>query len=321
MNLTRIVCTALLGLPMALNAAAQSFPSKPVHVIVGYTAGGAVDVIARGVGQQLAASMGQPVIVENKPGAATNIAVKALIDSPPDGHTMLMAANALAANVSLFQPPPFDVARDMVPVAMVGRVPVVIATLADSPLNTLAKAVAAARAQPNTLTFGTPGNGSTPHLAMELFARTAGVSMTHVPYKGGAPAITDVMGGHVALVTVNALEVLPHVKSGKLRVLAVMTASRSPVLPDVPTVAESGYPGFEAAVWYGLVAPAATPAAVVARLNADVQKALASPAVKALLSSAGGEVAPGTPQQFGALLQSEQARYGKLIREAGIKLD
>jgi tripartite-type tricarboxylate transporter receptor subunit TctC len=198
---------------------------------------------------------------------------------------------------------------------------VVIATLADSPLNTLAKVVAAARAQPNTVTFGTPGNGSTPHLAMELFVRAAGVSMTHVPYKGGSPAITDVMGGHIALVAVNALEVLPHVKSGKLRVLAVMSASRSPVLPDVPTVAESGYPGFEAAVWYGLVAPAATPAAVVARLNAEVQKALASPTVKSLLSSAGGEVSPGTPEQFGAMLHSEQLRYERLIRAAGIKLD
>lgn len=321
MNINRFALLVLCGLSIALNTTAQPFPSKPVRILVGYSAGGAVDVLARGVGQQLGASLGQPVIVENKPGAATNLAVKALIDSAADGYTLLMAANALAANMALFQPPPFDVTRDMVPVAMVGRVPVVIATLWESPLTTLAKAISAARAQPNTLTFGTPGNGSTPHLAMELFERAAGVSMTHVPYKGGAPAITDVLGGHVALVAVNALEVLAHVKSGKLRVLAVMSTNRSPVLPDVPTVAESGYPGFEAAVWYGLVAPAGTPAAVVARLNADVQKALASPGVKSLLSSAGGEVVPGTPEQFGSLLQSERLRYQKLIREAGIKLD
>lgn len=321
MNLARTCCTVLLGLSIGVPAAAQSFPSKPVRIIVGYSAGGAVDILARGVGQQIAVTLGQPVVVDNKPGAATNIAVKALIDSPADGHTLLMAANALAANVSLFQPPPFDLARDMVPVAMVGRVPVVIATLADSPTNTLAKLVAAARARPNTITFGTPGNGATPHLAMELFARAAGVSMTHVPYKGGAQAITDVIGGHVAVVAVNALEVLPHVKSGKLRVLAVMSANRSPALPEVPTVAESGYPRFEAAVWYGLVAPAATPVAVVARLNAEVRAALAVPAVKALLASAGGEVEPGTPEQFGALIQAERARYEKLIREAGIKPD
>ena len=321
MTLQRIALATLAGLALCASAGAQTFPSKPVHIVVGYSAGGAVDMVARGVGQQIAASLGQPVIVENRPGAATNLAIKAVADSPPDGHTMLMAANALAANMSLFQPPPYDLARDFAPVAMIGRAPVVIAALASSPIDTLAKAVAAARTQQHTLTFGTPGNGSTPHLAMELFARTAGVSMSHVPYKGGAPAITDVMGGHVALVAVNALEVLPHVRSGKLRVLAVMSAKRSPALPDVPTVAESGYPNFEASVWYGLVVPAATPAATIARLNAEVQKALASPTVKALLTSAGGEVMPGEPGQFGALLQSERARYEKLIREAGIKAD
>jgi tripartite-type tricarboxylate transporter receptor subunit TctC len=321
MNTTRIVATLLLGLAFGLPAGAQPFPSKPVRIIVGYSAGGAVDVLARSVGQQLAASLGQPVIVDNKPGAATNIAVRALIDSPADGHTLLMAANALAANVSLFQPPPFDLTRDIVPVAMVGRVPVVIAVPADSALNTLARLVAAARAQPNTVTFGTPGNGSTPHLAMALFERAAGVSMTHVPYKGGSQAITDVMGGHVSAVAVNALEVLPHVKSGKLRVLAVMSAGRSPALPEVPTVAESGFPRFEAAVWYGLVAPAGTPAAVVARLNAEVQKAVTSTAVRQQIAAAGGEVVSGPPEQFGAFLQAERQRYEVLIREAGIKPD
>jgi tripartite-type tricarboxylate transporter receptor subunit TctC len=321
MTILRIAIFALLGLTAGLPAAAQTFPSKPVRILVGYSAGGAVDILARAVGQQLATSLGQPVIVENKPGAATNIAIKSLIESPADGYTLLMAANALAANVSLFQPAPYDLARDVAPVALVGHVPVVLATLASSPIDTLAKAVAAARAQPNTLTFGTPGNGSTPHLAVELFARTAGISMTHVPYKGGAPAITDVLGGHTALVAVNALEVLPHVKSGKLRVLAVMSAQRSPVLPDVPTVAESGYPGFEASVWYGLVAPAATPPPVLARLNAEVQKALASPSVVALLTSAGGEAAGGSPEQFKSMLQAERSRYEKLIRAAGIKPD
>jgi len=321
MKLPRIALAALAGLALCASAGAQTFASRPIHIVVGYSAGGAVDMVARGVGQQVAASLGQPVIVENKPGAATNLAIKAVADSPPDGHTMLMAANALAANMSLFQPPPYDLARDFAPVAMIGRVPVVIAALASSPIDSIAKAVAAARAHPNTLTFGTPGNGSTPHLAMELFVRAAGVSMSHVPYKGGAPAITDVMGGHVALVAVNALEVLTHVKSGKLRVLAVMSAQRSPALPDAPTVAESGYPNFEASVWYGLVVPAATSGETIARLNAEVQKALASPTVKSLLTSAGGEVTPGAPERFGALLQSERARYEKLIREAGIKAD
>lgn len=321
MNMTRFSFILALGLAIWLPAAAQTFPSKPIHIIVGYSAGGGVDILARTVGQQLAAELKQPVIVENKPGAATIIAVKALIASPPDGYTLMLTANALAANPSLFQPPPFDPVRDIVPVAMVGRVPVVIATGADSPINTLPKLIAAARAKPGVITYATPGNGSTPHLAMALFAREAGIALTQVPYKGGAPAITDVIGGHVALIAVNALEVLPLAKSGKLRILAVMSAERTPVLPDVPTIAESGYPHFEAAVWYGLIAPAGTPAAVVAQLNAATQRSLASPDVKERLSTAGGEVNPGKPEQFGDLIRHELVRYEHLIREAGIKPD
>lgn len=321
MNIRRIALVLALALSTALPAVAQTFPSKPIHILVGYSAGGAVDILARSVGQQLATEMGQPVIVENKPGAATNIAVKALIASPPDGYTLMLAANALAANMSLFQPAPFDTRRDITPVALVGRVPVVIATRADSPLNTLAKLVAAARAKPGTVTYATPGNGSTPHLAMALFAHEAGISVTQIPYKGGTQAITDVIGGRVDVVAVNALEVLPLARGGKLRVLGVMSAKRTSVLPDVPTVAESGYPGFEASVWYGFIAPAGTPAAVVSRLNAAVQKALATPAVEQRLSSAGGQVEPGTPAQFGALVESERVRYERLIREAGIKPD
>ena len=300
-------------------ALAQS--GKPLRILVGYSAGGAVDALARIVGQQIAATSKETVIVENKPGAGTNIAVKALIDSPPDGQTLLMAANALAANGALFDPPPFDIARDIVPVAMVGRVPVVIATSVESKIDSLAKLIDAAKKQPHTVTYATPGNGSTPHLAIGLFERTAGISLLHVPYKGGAPAIADVLGGHVMLVAVNVLEVLPLVRGGKLKVLAVMSKSRTSVLPDVPTVAESGYPQFEASVWYGLVAPAKTPPAVVARLNAQVQQALASPMVKQMLADAGGEAFPGTPEQFGTFLQSERARYEKLIRDAGIKPD
>jgi len=312
-----------LGAPLAgaWPIAAHAEGGKPLRILVGYAAGGAVDVLARAVGQQLALSLAEPVIVENKPGAATNIAVKALIDSPPDGQTLLMAANALAANGALFDPPPFDVSKDVVPVAMIGRVPVVIATSADAKLDTLAKVIDAARRQPRTITYASPGNGSTPHLAMGLFEKTAGISLLHVPYKGGAPAISDVLGGHVSLVAVNALEVLPLAKAGKLKVLAVMSPKRSPVLPDVPTVAESGYPKFEAAVWYGLVAPARTPPAVVARLNAAVRQAIATPAVTQKLVEAGGEATPGTPEQFAALIESERVRYEKLIREAGIKPD
>ena len=321
MKLPRIALAALAGLALCASAGAQTFASRPIHIVVGYSAGGAVDMVARGVGQQVAASLGQPVIVENKPGAATNLAIKAVADSPPDGHTMLMAANALAANMSLFQPPPYDLARDFAPVAMIGRVPVVIAALASSPIDSIAKAVAAARAHPNTLTFGTPGNGSTPHLAMELFAHAAGITLSHVPYRGGAQALTDVMGGQLQLVALNALELLPHLRSGKLKAIASLSANRSPVLPDVPTISESGFPGFEAAVWYGLLAPAGTPKAIVTQLNAATQRALQSAEVKERLSAAGGEVVPGTPEAFGTYLHAERVRYEKLIRAANIKAD
>jgi len=306
---------------MPAPAQAQAFPNKPIRILVGYTPGGAVDAVARSVGQQLSMTLGQPVIVENKPGAATNIAIKTLTSSPPDGYTLLLAANALAVNPSLFQPPPYDLAHDIAPVALVGRVPVVFAVAADSPIDSLARLIADAKAKPGTLTFATPGNGSTPHLAMEFFERTAGISLQHVPYKGGAQALTDVMGGQVQLLAINLLEALPLARGGKLRVLAVLSPQRSSVLPAVPTVAESGFPGFEASVWYGLVAPAGTPPAILAQLHAATQKALATPEVKERLASAGGEVLPGNQALLATLIANEQARYGKLIREGNIKPD
>lgn len=269
----------------------------------------------------MATILGQPIIVENKPGAGTNIAVKALIASPPDGYTLMLAANALAVNPTLFQPAPYDLERDVTPVSLVARVPVVAAVREDSEWRTLQQLVSAAKAKPGTLSVATPGNGSTPHLAMELFQHTAGVSLRHVPYKGGAPAITDVIGGHVDVVAVNALEASPLAKAGKLRVLALMSPERAAVLPGVPTVAESGYPGFEASVWYGFVAPAGLPKPVLTKLHEAVQKALESPEVRDQLAAAGGVPLPGATERFDKLLKSDAVRYGKLIREAGIKPD
>ena len=302
-------------------AFAQTYPTKPVKIIVGYAPGGAVDIVARTVGQSMAGSLGQAFIVENKPGAGTNIAVRSVIDAAPDGYTLLLAANALAANMALYQPAPFDAERELVPISLVGRVPVVIAVNAQAGYASLASVITAAKAKPGELSFATPGNGSTPHLAVELFTRAAGIKLMHVPYRGGAPAITDVMGGQLPLVAVNALEALPHVKSGKLKVLAVMSPTRSTIFPDVPTIAESGFLGFEAAVWYGFVAPAATPKPIVAQLHAEVQKALQTKEVRERMASVGGEVIPGSAEQFGALIKSERLRYEKLVREANIKPD
>jgi tripartite-type tricarboxylate transporter receptor subunit TctC len=314
-----LAAVAVFAAPLL--ASAQAYPAKPVKVVVGYSAGGAVDAVARTVGQAMSASMGQTFVVENKPGAGTNIAVKSVIAAEPDGYTLMMAANALAANMALYQPAPFDAERDLVAVSLIGRVPVVIAANAGAPYANIQQLIAAARARPGSISFASPGNGSTPHMAVEFFKRAAGISLLHIPYRGGSQALTDVIGGQLPLVAVNALEVQPHVKSGKLKVLAVLSTNRSAIFPDVPTIAESGFPGFEASVWYGLVAPAATPKAIVTRLHAEVQKALQTKEVRERMTQVGGEVLPGSAEMFAALIRSERQRYEKLVREANIKPD
>jgi tripartite-type tricarboxylate transporter receptor subunit TctC len=323
MNIERRAFLAASGVALVAPASAwaQAYPARPVKIVVGYSAGGAVDTVARAIGQAMSANLGQSFVIENKPGAGTNIAVKSVIDAPADGYTLMLAANALAANMALYKPMPFDAERDLVPISLVGRVPVVIAANAALPIDSLAKLIAEAKAKPGALAYATPGNGSTPHMAVEFFERAAGISLQHVPYRGGSQAITDVIGGQVPLVAVNALEVQPHARSGKLKVLAALSPNRTPVFPDVPTIAESGFPGFEASVWYGLVAPAATPKPIVAQLHAAVQKALQTKEVRERMTAVGGEVLPGTAEQFGALIRSERQRYDKLVREANIKPD
>jgi tripartite-type tricarboxylate transporter receptor subunit TctC len=280
-----------------------------------------VDAVARAVGQALSTSLGQAFVIENKPGAGTNIAVKSVIAAEPDGYTLMMAANALAANMALYQPAPFDAEKDLVAVSMVGRVPVVIAANMQAPYANIAKLIETAKAKPGSIAFGSPGNGSTPHMAIEFFERAAGITLQHVPYRGGAQALTDVIGGQLPLVALNALEVQPHVKSGKLKVLAVLSPKRSVIFPEVPTIAESGFPGFEASVWYGLVAPAATPKPVVDKLHAEVQKALQTQEVRDRMTAVGGEVLPGPADMFTQLIKSERQRYERLVREANIKPD
>ncbi len=318
---SRRALIAAAAFAMVGSAFAQAYPDKPIKLVVGYPAGGAVDIVARTVGQALSTSMGQPVVIENKPGAGTNIAVKSVITAAPDGYTLMLAANALAANMSLYQPAPFDAEKDLVLISQVGRVPVVIAANPAAPFSNVAQLIAAAKAKPGSVSYASPGNGATPHMAVELFAKAAGISLQHIPYRGGGPAITDAIGGQIPLVAVNALEALPHVKSGKLKVLAALSANRTSIFPDVPTIAESGYPGFEASVWYGLVAPAGTPKAITDKLHAEIQKALATADVKARMTGVGGEVTPGSSTQFATLVRSERQRYEKLIRETGIKPD
>lgn len=316
-----VFTAAILAIGAAPGAMAQTYPSKTVKILVGFAPGGAMDIVARTVGQKLAEGLGQTVIIENKPGAASNIAIRQLIESPPDGYTVMLVANGLTANPLLYTQQPFDPNTDVVPISLVARLPVVIAAGGKSELSTLQKVIDASKARPGSVNYGSPGQGSTPHLATELFARGAGIELTHVPYKGGKPAIADVLGGQLPLVAVNAVEVLPLVKDGKLRVLAALSAQRVSTLPDAPTIAESGYPGFEASVWHAFIAPKGTPPAIVARLNAEIHKALADPVVKERLANLGAEVSPTTPQELATLVRTEYERYGKLIREANIKVN
>ena len=310
--------------PLGAWAAGSGSPAPegdPLRILVGYAAGGAVDTLARLVGTALARSLKQPLVVEDRPGAGGNLAAKLMLQSRADGRTLLLAANALAANVSLYQPAPFDLERDFAPVGMIGRVPVLIAVGADSPLHSLSDLLRSARHKPQELTFASPGIGSTPHLAMLQFEHAARVDLRHIPYKGGAPAIADALAGEVDCVAVNALEVVDLARSGRMRVLALMRPRPSAVFPGVPTIAQSGYPGFAASVWYGLVAPAGTPPATVLRLNAALRQALADPAVRRVILGAGGEIDPGTPAQFGQWLLSERARYAALIHDESIRTE
>lgn len=310
---------AVLTLVAAPGATAQAFPAKPVKILVGFAPGGAMDIVARTVAQKMSPAIGQPVLVENKPGAASNIAIRQLIDSPADGYTIMLVANGLTANPLLYKDQPFDPSADVVPITLVARLPVVVAVNAASEISSVKKLIEVSKARPGSVNYGSPGSGSTPHLAVEAFARAAGIGLTHVPYKGGAPAITDVLGGQLPMVAVNAVEVLPHVKAGRLRVLATLSAERVSTLPDAPTIAESGFPGFEASVWHAFIAPSATPPAIVEKLREAIHRALAAPDVKERLAGLGAVVSPGTPQELAELVRTEHERYGKLIREGGIK--
>lgn len=321
-QLTRVAAVSAavaLSLGAAPAALAQAYPSKTLRILVGFAPGGAMDIVARTVGQKMAPSLGQAVVIENKPGAASNIAIRQLIESPPDGYTVMLVANGLTANPLLYTQQPFDPNADVTPISLVARLPVVIAANPKSEVASLAKLVEISKAKPGSVNYGSPGNGSTPHLAVELFARGAGIQLSHVPYKGGKPAIADVLGGQLPLVAVNAVEVQPLWKDGKLKVLAALSAQRVATMPDVPTIAESGYPGFEANVWHAFIAPKGTPPAIVERLKAEIHKALADPEVRERLANLGAEVSPSTPQELAALVRAEHERYGKLVREAGIK--
>jgi tripartite-type tricarboxylate transporter receptor subunit TctC len=315
---TTVAMLSMVAAAIAFPAGAQTFPSKPIKIVVPFAAGGAVDVVARVVGQRISDQVNQPVIVDNKPGGHANIGADFVAKSPPDGYTLLLGANGLASNMTLHKNIPFDTLRDFAPVAGVGYAPLVFVVPAASPARTLQEFIAMARAKPGEFTYGTAAAGGSGHLATELLKSEAKFDALHVPYKGGAPALTDLMGERISFMLLNPIEVVPHVKSGRLRALAVSSPKRLPMLPDVPTFKEAGISGFEASVWWGFVAPAKTPKDVVARLESEVLKALENDAVRDKLVSLGAVVEPMNSAQFGQFLKSEVDKWARVIKSAKI---
>ena len=311
------------ALAFALHAGAQeAYPAKPIRLVVPFPPAGGTDVLSRAVAQSIATSNKWTIVVENRPGAGGNIGLEAAAKSPPDGYTIAMGQTAnLAVNPALYAKMPFDPLKDFAPIALVSSQPLVLVVAAHSPHKSLKDVVDAAKAKPGALNMGSAGNGTIGHIGGELFQRRAGVKFAHIPYKGAGPVVTDLMGGSVDLFFANTQSVAGQIAGGKLRAIAVASPKRLEILPDVPTIAEQGYPGFEAATWSGLVAPAATPKPIVDRLNAEVVKALNSPETRQKLRDDGSTPLGGTPQQFADFLKAEHAKWGAVVREAGIKLD
>jgi tripartite-type tricarboxylate transporter receptor subunit TctC len=317
------ISAAAAAFPTLSNLAlAETYPSRTVRIIVATSAGGTTDIVARLLGQWLADKLGQSFIVENRTGCGNNIGTEAAARSPADGYTLFMGTvGTHAINQSLYKKMPFDPIKDFAPLSRVAMVPNLLVANPSQPFKNVKEMIAYAKAHPGKINFGSSGNGSSIHLSGELFKQMAGVDMQHVPYRGSAPAVSDLLGGQISVMFDNMPSAIPHVKGGKLRALAVTTAKRSPALPDVPTIAEAGVPGYEATSWFGLLAPAGTPAPVVAKLNASILKALADPEVKKKLAEQGAEPFGEKPEQFAAFIQSETLKWGKVVKESGASLD
>ena len=310
-------------LALAGPAAAQDYPAKPVRVIVPYVAGGNADIWARTLSQKLTESMRQAFIVENKPGANGGIGTDFVAKSAPDGYTLLaVASGPIVVNPVLYSKVTYDPVKDLAPVAQCAVYQYVLVTRSDSPYKTIGDLVAAAKANPGALAYGSTGIGGGNHLAAELFGLTTGTRFNHIPYKGSAPALADLLGGQLAFMFDTVLTSVPHIRAGKLRAFAVSSAKRAPSLPEVPTMQEAGFRGFDMSQWQGILAPAGTTPEVVKKLNAEIVKAMHAPDVHERIAVQGGnDIVTGTPEEFAALIRADLERYGRLIREAKIKAE
>jgi tripartite-type tricarboxylate transporter receptor subunit TctC len=321
-TMIRILLAALCLVSASLSVAAQNYPDRPVRIIVPFAAGGGSDVVGRAIAQKLSEKLGQSFVVENRTGAGGSLGATQVARAPADGYTLLLGSNSeiaqypnAAANV------PYDSQRDFAPIAMLATVPLALVVAENLPVKTVQELLAHARQNPGKLNYGSAGPGSTTHLAMALFASMTGTTMTHVPYRGSAPVVTDLLAGNLQLAIPTMPTVLPHAAGGKLRILAVSTAKRATALPNVPTIQESGVAGYATGLWTGLLAPANTPRAIVTQLNAAATEALASPDVKETLARQGAEPAGGTPEQFAEEIRRELAVWKDVVKQTGIRID
>jgi tripartite-type tricarboxylate transporter receptor subunit TctC len=315
------VLSAAAAAVLPAAALAQGYPSKPVRIIVSFAAGGLTDTIARTIQPRLQASLGQPVVIENNGGAGGTVAEALVAKSAPDGYTVMMSADSVTANMHLFRNLSYDALRDLQPVSMLARVPLVLIVHPAVPASSVQEFVAHARARQGKINYASPGTGTSNHLYMEFFKGIAGIEMTHVPYKGGGPAMNDLLGGQVQAILISQTLAAPQVRGGKVRALAVTSEKRSSVLPQVATFAEAGYPDFTPHTWTGLFLPAATPQPIIQRLHADYASAVRAPEVQTRFSELGAETVMNSPADFTAYLRRESERLGKLIRERSISAD
>jgi tripartite-type tricarboxylate transporter receptor subunit TctC len=317
------ICLIAMGISAIASisgASAQDYPTRPVKWVVGYPPGGATDIIARLIGQRLSERLGQQFIIENKPGAGNNIATESVINAEPDGYTVLLINPANFINATLYTNLKFNVVRDIAPIAAFNRVPNVMTVNKDVPAKTVAEFIAYVKANPDKVNMASSGNGTSVHLSGEMFMMMTGVKMQHVPYRGAALAITDMLGGQVQLIFDNMPSIIQHIRAGSLRALAVTTIARSPLLPDVPTVADT-VPGYEASALFGMGAPKKTPPAIIEKLNKEINAVLAEPAIKAKLIDLGGEPLIGPPEAFGKMISEETDKWEKVVKAAGVHVD
>jgi len=316
-NLLKIVCVTIFCAAAA--AFAQDYPTRTIRLVVASTPGGGTDISARLIAPKLSEHLGRQVVVENRPGATTMIGAEFVARSAPDGHTLLMGVSSLTINPHIQAKVPYDAVKDFAPISQAVTAPNLIVAHPSLPVRSVAELIALARARPGQLNFASGGAGSNQHLAIELFLSMTGLKIVHVPYKGVGPALLDAVAGHVHLMMSTILSALPHVKNGRIRALGVTSAKRATVAPDIPTVAETGVPGYEVVQWYGILAPAATPRDVIAKIHAATVRVLQDPAIQAHFVADGGDPVGGTPEEFSAVIRADLQKWGKVVKDMGYK--